>query len=223
MGIRASGDRVTIGRWSIKQLLLKAYRLETYQVVGPDWIDSARFDVVAKLPEGGAQAQVPEMLQSLLVERFALKTHRETRELSGYALVVGKGGAKMQPAVLEPGESADPASNTLDDLMGDGRSFGAKMVPSGSNLRMEFTKIPIRALAQIVGSHLREPVYDMTELKGQYQVALEFSAGRQANGADPNEIPMFTAVNRLGLKLERRKAPVSILVVDSVEKVPTAN
>src|SRR5262249_16892959 len=89
---------------SLKQMLMAAYEVPELQVIGPDWIDSVRFDVTAKIPEG-AQKQVPAMLQAMLAERFRVTAHRETKEMSGYALTVGKNGSKMEHAEKETGSS----------------------------------------------------------------------------------------------------------------------
>src|ERR1039458_5970133 len=87
------------GGGSLKRLILTAYKLKPYQVSGPDWMDSVRFDILSKIPEGGTKDQVPEMLQALLAERFKLTAHRETKEQPVYGLVVGKDGPKLKPSV----------------------------------------------------------------------------------------------------------------------------
>ena len=87
----------------LKNLIQSAYRVKSYQVSGPAWLDSERFEIIAKLPEGASQEQVPEMLQKLLQERFGLKLHRETKELPIYALVVGKNGPKLEEVADAPG------------------------------------------------------------------------------------------------------------------------
>ncbi|HTC88474.1 MAG TPA: TIGR03435 family protein [Bryobacteraceae bacterium] len=80
-----------------------AYRVKNYEISGPDWMASERFDITAKLPAGRSAKDAIEMLRALLEERFQLKTHRESKELPAYALVVGKGGLKMQESATEPG------------------------------------------------------------------------------------------------------------------------
>ncbi|MGH9648534.1 MAG: TIGR03435 family protein, partial [Bryobacteraceae bacterium] len=114
VGIKIDGSRVDIGNWSIKQLIVKAYGLDFYQLVAPDWAESARFDVLAKIPDGATQAQVPQMLQQLLLERFRLAVHTETKDLSGFTLVVAKGGPKMKLGVPDPGDTTVSESSTLD-------------------------------------------------------------------------------------------------------------
>ncbi|HWB82996.1 MAG TPA: TIGR03435 family protein [Bryobacteraceae bacterium] len=102
IGITSNSARIDIGQWSIRQLIIKAYRIEPYQLVGgPDWMSSLRFDIQATLPQGSNQKQIPEMLRSLLAERFGLVSHADTKELSGFELTVDKGGPKMEAAPPE--------------------------------------------------------------------------------------------------------------------------
>ena len=241
VGIKIDAARVDIGYWSIKQLIMRAYGLPSYQVSGPDWMDSLRFDVAAKFPEGAAEDQLPGMLQWLLVERFGLVAHGATKDLPAFALVVGKDGPKMKPAAPDADAPAGPPSKdagdanrvknvgrTLDGLFGDGKPFGAAMTFNSGRLHMEFAKMPMDALSMIVSSYLREPVIDMTGLDGRYQLTLDFSPadmGGDPSGmaSEPSGTSLFSAVQRLGLRLERRKAPTALLVVDHVERVPKEN
>ena len=101
---------------SLKDCIRVAYRVKDFQVDGPDWLGDARFDIAAKLPAGSSQEQVPDMLQSLLADRFRLATHRISREHPTYALVVGRTDPKLTPAIEAQtgtaGKSAAPASMT---------------------------------------------------------------------------------------------------------------
>jgi uncharacterized protein (TIGR03435 family) len=83
-------------------LLTTAFRVKPYQISGPSWMSEQRFDILAKIPEGGSTDQVPEMLQALLAERFGLKYHRESKEHEMYGLVVGKNGPKLKESPPEP-------------------------------------------------------------------------------------------------------------------------
>ena len=96
LGMNVDAARVDIGSLSLAELIRIAYGVKPYQIQGPDWISAERFDVVAKLPEGASKEQVPQMLQALLAERFQLKAHRESKEHSVYALVVGKNGPSLR-------------------------------------------------------------------------------------------------------------------------------
>lgn len=246
VGINIDAARVDIGYWSIKQLVMRAYGLWPYQLSGPDWMDSLRFDVMAKVPEGTNQNQVSWMLQWLLAERFRLVAHGETKALPALALVVGKGGPKMKAAprdaeILPVSSKDDDDSNRiirvgrmLDSLWGSETGpkgpFGlTKIAYNNGVLHMDVAQMPMEALAQILASYLRGPVIDMTGLQGEYQVSLEFSIGTALDGAaTPTESETLTtsvvsAMQRLGLRLERRKLPMAVLVVDHVERVPTAN
>jgi uncharacterized protein (TIGR03435 family) len=96
-------DRLCV---SLRELLLDAFAIAPGKLLAPDWIDTQRFDIFAKLPEGTSQEQLPGMLQSLLEDRFRLSFHRQSKEESVNALVVAKGGLKAKPA---PPASAQPA------------------------------------------------------------------------------------------------------------------
>ena len=263
LGMKVDGAMVDIGGWSLKMLILTAYKLKPYQVSGPDWMDSVRFDILAKIPDGVTKDQVPEMLQALLAERFKLTAHRETKEQPVYGLVVGKDGPKLKPSVPDVDAPPDLATKDAAD---DGRGGSIKttrrngdnisgVIPNGPNgrtniavangmLHMEWAKMTLIALAEGLVPYLNRPVVDMTGLKGTYQVTMEFSladtmgvvrAADQRNGvapaggdapamaSDPTGSSVFSSVQRLGLKLESRKAPVEQLMVDHLEKTPTEN
>ena len=100
ISIKMSADngRIDFANVSIRDVVLRAYSLKTYQLSGPDWIGSQRYDISAKLPDGATKDQIPQMLQALLQDRFKLTHHREKKELPVYSLVVGKGGPKLKPA-----------------------------------------------------------------------------------------------------------------------------
>jgi uncharacterized protein (TIGR03435 family) len=112
MGIRIDGSRLDLKFMPLAALLAQAYKLKPYQISGPDWIKTQLFEIHAKLPEGSNKDQIPEMMQTLLAERFNLTFHRETKELPIYALIVGKDGLKLKAVAEEPAPAAaagDPA------------------------------------------------------------------------------------------------------------------
>src|SRR5262245_33965452 len=94
-GVRVDGSQVRTTYLTLKDYIAMAYRLKLYQVSGPDWIGSERFDIAASLPEGSLPAQMPSMMQTLLEERFQMKFHREKKEFPVYALEIARGGLKM--------------------------------------------------------------------------------------------------------------------------------
>jgi uncharacterized protein (TIGR03435 family) len=120
VGMHGDGSQVTWARLSLNDYIGAAYHLRNYQISGPDWLASERFDITAKIPTGGAVKDVPGMLQALLEERFQMKMHRESKELAVYGLVLGKGGAKLQETPNDSG-NGDGGSATV----------AAKSVPGG--------------------------------------------------------------------------------------------
>ena len=264
VGMNVDAQRVDIGFFSLRDLIMVAYRMKPYQVVGPDWMLSQRFDVQAKLPDGGSREQVPEMLQALLADRFKLAVHRDTKEHNVYALVVGKGGPKLKDAAPDAEAAPTPGNAGSDNrsvqvardakggFMVNGRGGAIKMqMGQGGVMHYEMAKITMKGLADMLTPFLDRPVVDMTELKGNYEVALDLSmenmlAAARANGmgvpdrkslagagdagkmpadaaSDPEGGTIFQSVQRLGLKLEARKEPMETVVVDHLEKAPTEN
>jgi uncharacterized protein (TIGR03435 family) len=197
------------GRLSMMNVTLNsatrwAYKLGVYEISGPEWISTLRFDIVAKAPTAVPEEQLRVMLQSLLKERFKLEVHRESRQLSGYALVVGKNGTKLKP--VEGG--------------GEGSMTGGAMMFQGHQM-------PLSRLCDIVASALRTPVRDMTNLEGFYDFKVDLRP--YLTGLQPGEQLDLVSVAttaldaELGLRLESRKFPVDVLVVDRAEKTPTEN
>src|SRR5580698_11420535 len=111
IGVHLDGAQVRISALTLKDYLGRAYGMKVSQIFGPDWIGSDRFDIAATIPAGNTQAQVPEMLQSLVRDRFQLKFHREIREFQVYALVAGKGPLKMR---LLPDEDTSSAPQPVN-------------------------------------------------------------------------------------------------------------
>jgi uncharacterized protein (TIGR03435 family) len=203
----------------LKILLSRAFNLKDDQISGPDWLDTERFDVTAKIPPSVSRDQVPAMLQALLVERFKIAFHHDKKEMGNYALVVSKNGLKLK-------EVAQPA--------GAGRLF----VRNG---HVE-TQGSLASFADLISRLAARPVFDMTGLKASYDIHLEWTpepgqgslfkgfpsppSQPSAEGANPERTgpSLFTAIQeQLGLKLESRKAPVDIVVIDQIQKVPAEN
>ena len=181
-----------------------AYDLKDYEISGPDWIkNDNRYDIIANAP-GASENQMRLMLQTLLIDRFQMKVHRETKNLDVYALLPGKGSPKVK--VATPDEQT---------------SLGA--APGSGAM---FTKQPISRLTFMLTRRMDRPVIDLTGLKGLYDFTLDLS-GLGFNGNPPQDTSapsIFTTVQEnLGLRLEAQKAPIQMLIVDHAEKVPTAN
>ena len=213
------GGNFTATGVTLKMLIMRAYRLHSFQVSGgPDWVNNERWDIRAKAE--GVEGRIPsdqfeEMLRVLLEDRFQLMVHRETREMPAYALLLGKNGSKLAPHT-----GGDP--------------------PPGERVRMgrgllRFKKGSTAGLATNLSLQLGRMVIDKTDLKDDYDFELQWTpepgqGGPEAFGLPPsgsdapppvdtNGPSIFTALQeQLGLRLESQKGPVEILVIDHVEK-----
>jgi uncharacterized protein (TIGR03435 family) len=220
---------------SLKDCIRVAYRVKDFQVEGPDFIGDTRFNITAKLPEGASEKQVPEMLQALLADRFKLTLHRETKDHAIYALVADKGGAKLKPAEVPTGDAApQPGSG------GRGGGRGSMMMSMGPDgLHAKAASATLAGLGEMLSRFADRPIVDMTGIQGQYDFDLQFTPENMRGmpgggmhggpGGPGGEAPaesggtIFDAVQKYGLKLEPRKAPMEILIVDHMEKAPTEN
>jgi len=249
MMVRMGGDpgRVDYANVSLKDVLARAYNVKRFQISGPSWLDSERYDITAKVPDGVKPDQIPAMLQVLLAERFKMAIHKETKEQPVYALIVGKNGPKLTKSEESP-EGAQPKAVTGPDGVMRQVPKGAMMMEMsgpGGNARMKANGITLGRLSDMLSNMLDRPVLDMTGLTGNYDVALDVSMedmagmrkmaggpgpGPGASGADHGPAPegapsasIYTAIQQLGLKLDPRKAPVEFVVIDRADKVPTEN
>lgn len=224
VGMRTVGNQVDFGYLSLQNLIALAYEVKSREVVGPDWIRQQRYDIQALMPEGADSTQIPAMLQALLKERLNLVARKESREQQVYGLEVAKGGQKMKESPAEPKEPADvpgvPVSPPKVSRSSDGR------------MQYEYERMTMADLAYTLTPMLDLPVVDRTGLRGSYQVALELNAtlpnapGRGANTATlaPSSLlDPFETVQKLGLRLEKQKAAIETVVVESADKTPTAN
>jgi len=194
-------SRVDIRYMSLERLLITAYAIKGYQLSGPDWMRSQRFDVQAKMPDGASRERLPEMLQSLLAERFKLAIHRESKDLPVYALVL-KGESKLQAAREQDLSLPDtPGTRELYTPDGEARmladgTFMARGGPLGPirggggpdrGIRFEFLSLTMPGLALLLTPHMDRPVVDQTGLKGGYYVDLPIRPPEGAGGGRKGE------------------------------------
>lgn len=184
-----------------------AYDLQDYQIAGPQWIQfDERYDISANAPGAATDDQMRPMLQALLTERFQMKSHFAKRELDVYALVKGKGEPKLK--------KADPDS---------AQSLGR----SGQGPAVQFNNFPLSRLTFLLTRRMDRPALDLTGLTGNFDYAVDISGlGNKAgsSGFDGEGRSVFQAIQEdMGLKLEPRKYPVNVLVIDSVNKAPSRN
>lgn len=197
---------VTLRNVTMRQLINFAYReivTDEYLKGGPNWLDSERFDLIAKAPPNTSADMERVMIQTVLVRRFHLAIHREQKSMSVNALVTAKQGPKLKP----PANSGDPEC-------GPGQWDG--------QVHLVCHDATMAFLAQRLPSYV-QPVIDMTELKGAYDFQLNW-AGRPL-GADvaPSPTVLESLDHQLGLKLEPRKSPMPVVVIDHVDRVPSEN
>jgi uncharacterized protein (TIGR03435 family) len=248
-GAHIDGSQFRTSYLTLKDYIGVAYRLKLYQISGPDWIGTNRFDVAATLPAGSLPAQASEMMQTLLEERFKLKQHLEKKEFPVYALEVVKGGLKIQESPPNP-ELDNADAKAPQSFTGGGSNQGVVLnLGRGSSVsfvdnKFEAKRISMPMLAGTLERFLDRPIVDMTGLDGNYDLSVEITpddyramlirsavvAGvvlppevlRVLDGAS-SPASLFDNLQKLGLRLEARKAPLDLLVVDSVLKTPTEN
>jgi uncharacterized protein (TIGR03435 family) len=210
----SDASKSTPGNLSMRNMTLRAsiamaYDVKEMQVVGgPKWLDSERYDIDAKSASPAPGPQLRAMLQTLLAERFKVELHRETRIFPGYTLVIAKSGLKVH--------SAEPGISNI----------------STHNSSMNAEKATMAALAKNLARRLAAPVEDATGLTAAFDFKLELppQLDRGAAAADPlgTEAPdpassaaalSHALEDQLGLKLEMRRIPQEVLVIDRAEKL----
>jgi len=210
---------------SLYWLLNDAYGEPPYKVSAPDWMQSVRFDVSARLPERATGEQFQAMMQNLLAERFKLAVHREKREMGVFELTVAKGGPKFRDPAPAPKD--DPSRPLQKD------AEGYPILPEGTTLALSTTGARLRSdnqpmawFVKMIENHLQGPVVDATGLPGKYSFIVSWNPNpmRSTDGAEFPGPDLVTAIQtQLGLKLEKKKGMVEMLVVDHAEKTPAQN
>jgi uncharacterized protein (TIGR03435 family) len=219
-----TGDptRIDYHNVSLSDLICKAYGVEDYQIVGPDWLQVVRYEIAATVAPGSTREQLQLMLRNLLADRFQVHLHRDLKEMEGYSLTVARGGLKFKAHVETPPDDNPQSFGSKTGSDGYPAIPRAGMAEINGRARMRFPDEEMAMIASMLSAQLRSPVNDDTGLTGKYDFDLFWST--RPPDADDNGPDFVTAVReQLGLKLERKKAPVDVLVVDHAEKTPTAN
>jgi uncharacterized protein (TIGR03435 family) len=186
----------------LKRLIMNAYNVKDFQILGPDWLGSTRFDIEATMPPTTTMEQFRIMLQNLLVERFKLAIHHDVKELPIYSLSVAKGGIKMKEST-----NFDERPRTAEFVMTD-------------RARLVGYQQTIDDLAGHLPRFVSRPVIDSSGRTAKYDFVLTFSL----EGSETSDPDIFTALQfQLGLKLEAKKGPVDRIVIDHIEQTPSAN
>ena len=242
MGYRGgpgTGDptRLVIDNYPMMLLVMRAYDVNPFQISG-EVRGAERFNISAKIPEGTTPAQFRTMLQNLLAGRFKMKLHRETRDLPIYELVVAKGGPKFKEHEGEPPvEDLNGGPPARDKSGRPPPNSWSMEIPPGGMARGQHNAVAesMEEFAKQLSRQFARSVVDATGLKGRYDFLLSWSQdvpginpGPPPNAAstpDPDSGPslIFAIQQQLGLRLESKKGPVEILVIESFEKLPTEN
>ena len=191
-GTRDPG-RVNLPFMSLKSLIMLAYDVKNYQITGPQWLDTERFDVTATMPPDTTKEQYRIMLQNLLIERFKMTVHKESKELPMYSLIVNKGGPKLKETALKatPADGDGPPRPPLGPpkIGPDGfpvmpaemsQRPGMPMMMMPGRARLMATSQSMQDLANRLTAQLNRPVIDNTGLTAKYDFVLTYAP-------DPNE------------------------------------
>jgi uncharacterized protein (TIGR03435 family) len=230
----APNGRYTATNVALRMLLRQAFDVQEFQIVGgPNWLTTDRFDIVAKPPDGiTGPEQIRPMIRALLVDRFKLIAHNETREMPIYSLVVaradGKLGSKLSPAKVDCDArfAAARRGGPPPSFPAPGQPIECGFMMGGTT--MNVGGMPMLELARALSPMVGRIVVDKTGLKGRYDFQMTFApegrgfgpgtGGAEPPAVDPNTPSLFTALQeQLGLKLEAERGPVDVVVIERVE------
>jgi uncharacterized protein (TIGR03435 family) len=246
-GRQIDGAQVRFTQTSLRDFIRVAWAIRDYQIEGPSWLASTRFNLSAKLDEACTQKEVPAMLQALLAERFGLKVHPATRDLPVYLLGVRGDGLKIKES--PPEEPGDIGASRPEQVMLSGGGGHGGLIDYGSgsyfalpHYRMEGRKLSMDQFASLLSALTDRPVIDQTHLSGRYDFDLKLteedydamttraamSVGEAPSARELQELanagdPLPRVLRGLGLDLKPGKGQVKVLIVDDVRKDPTEN
>ena len=205
--IRILPNGVKITNLTLQNVVLQAFGVKRYQLSGgPEWMDSDRFDITAKVSREVPSSEILAMLRALLADRFELKTHRESREGNVFMLVVARGGPKLKESTATESRVSLFRNTPVDQP-------GVSYTIAGQKASMEIFA------SRLAEMEIGRPVLDRTGLRSEYDFKLTY-----ATNDDPDvSAPVYTAIQeQLGLKLEAGKGPIDMLFIDHAVK-PSAN
>jgi uncharacterized protein (TIGR03435 family) len=204
--VRHTPKSISMRNVTLLDCLVFAYGVTEQQVSGPDWISTDRFDIAASTSDPASRDELKRMLQPLLADRFKLALHRDTKDLPAYALVVSKSGPKLDRS---PSET------------------GSRMRVSGGAFVFEDTTMAELAQKLSQLSAVSGVVVDQTGISGSFNFSIRMAATEEImrseaiHGEAPSIFPLIE--RQLGLKLESRKVPMEVLVIDRAQRIPTEN
>lgn len=225
----ADPGRISYTNIPLRRVLLDSFDVKNYQLQGPDWLNTLRFDITARLPDATTKEQFRAMMRNLLTARFRMAIRRETRELPVYALLPAKNGPKIHAEAAPAAPQQEQAAEVTRQEGRDGfpvvnlPSPGVVIETRNGSARITAKQVTAARFADFLSTRLERPVLDATHLTGEYSFALYFAPDGPGAAESP-EPNIFTAVQeQLGLRLEARKAPVELVIVDRAEKIPVQN
>ncbi len=253
MGFQQDPGRMSWARIPLTNLISDAYHVGLDQIIGPDWLNSEFYAIDVKLPPGHTEEEYRQMMAHLLAERFGLVAHRVMKEVSGYEITPAPGGSKLTPSAGEDTDSGAPHDPRSGMPVPDANGFPALVPGSpwashidGGMQRMTFRRSTMAFLASRLQSVLSRPgsgqmipVTDRTGISGRfdfklaipvpsYRLPARLQPGQDISAAasDPDVSPASISAameKQLGLKLKAVRTSLDFIVVDHVERVPTAN
>ena len=201
--ISKSPASLTMQNVRLRSAMAWAYEVQGPQIVGPEQLDSERYDIFARAAGAVEEGQLRSMLQRLLADRFRLTLRRSTREMIAYVLQVAKGGPKL------PESAAD----------------GENDVTSTAKMTATARKTTVAQFAAHLADEFHAPVVDTTGLKGEFDFVLNIAPyiTPESKSEDIPGIAAQAIEQQLGLKLESRRTPIEVLMVEHLEKAPVEN
>jgi len=243
-GVQFSQRYARFSNVSLKDFVGFAFGMRMQQIIAPDWLGSVRFEIAGTLPETYKPADMPAMMQALLEDRFHMRAHREKREFAVYGLEVAPGGIKL-PRADEPTLADGPFTVTANSAAGGGTAIdlGNGATLTIGNNRIDARKVTMFQLTETLSRFVDRQVLDRTALTGRYDVTIELSpddfraamfrsAIAGGDGLPPQALRLLEnsslsaipdALKSLGLLLQPRRAPLEVVVIDSIDKTPTEN
>jgi uncharacterized protein (TIGR03435 family) len=241
-GARLNPSQIRLSYLTLQDFIVRAYAVRAYQVIGPDWLKTERYDIAATLPEGATTADVPAMLQSLLEDRFGLKVHKSQKEFPVFLLTRGK-----RPLTITEVPPRDPHSTTTGVAPRTGNGVALRL-PKGALFTFADNKLDGKGmtmdmLANNLSNFVGLPTVNGTDLNGYYDfhfdlVPEDFDAMMRRAAANrgvqyPPEMlvelagmtnqSLLDGMEKVGLKLEKSKRPLEVVNIDEAKKTPTQN
>jgi uncharacterized protein (TIGR03435 family) len=244
IGVRITRAQVRITSLTMKDYLAMAFDVAAKQIAGPDWLGEARFDVTAKMPDGATRDELAPMLQALLAERFQLKIRREPREFPVYALTLAKGPSRLTPSTLK-----EPDADAPIEIGGSGSNAGVSYNLGGGSFftladnAITATHVTLTTFAETLTYFVDRTVTDATGVKGRYDIVVkltteEFQATHLRSAVNagirlPPQMmqlldrapadPIGPALRAAGLAFDARRSPLDVIVIESIQRMPTEN